>query len=30
MYEKTGIDTDLCGKCFAVCAYTQKYVKSSL
>lgn len=28
MYEKTGIDTDLCGKCFAVCAYTQKYVKS--
>lgn len=28
MYEKTGIETDLCGKCFAVCAYTQKYLKS--
>ena len=24
MTEKTGIETDLCGKCFAVCAYTQK------
>ena len=22
----TGIETDLCGKCFAVCAYTQKYL----
>ncbi|MDO4321081.1 MAG: 4Fe-4S dicluster domain-containing protein [Lachnospiraceae bacterium] len=28
MTEKTGIQTDLCGKCFAVCAYTQKYLKS--
>lgn len=26
MTEKTGIETDLCGKCFAVCAYTQKYL----
>lgn len=28
MSQKTGIQTDLCGKCFAVCAYTQKYLKS--
>ena len=27
MYVSTGIDTDLCGKCFAVCAYTQNYLK---
>lgn len=27
MTESTGIETDLCGKCFAVCAYTQKYLK---
>lgn len=27
MYEATGIETDLCGKCFAVCLYTQKYLK---
>lgn len=26
MAEKTGIEVDLCGKCFAVCAYTQKYL----
>ena len=26
MKEQTGIETDLCGKCFAVCAYTQKYI----
>lgn len=26
MYEETGIKTDLCGKCFAVCLYTQKYL----
>ena len=26
MKEQTGIETDLCGKCFAVCAYTQKYL----
>ena len=24
MKEQTGIETDLCGKCFAVCAYTKK------
>lgn len=29
MTEKTGIETDLCGKCFAVCAYTQKYLKAT-
>ena len=28
MYERTGIRTDLCGKCFAVCTYTQKYLQS--
>ncbi len=27
MYERTGIKTDLCGKCFAVCTYTQKYLQ---
>ncbi len=27
MVEATGIETDLCGLCFAVCAYTQKYLK---
>lgn len=26
MYRHTGIHTDLCGKCFAVCAYTKKYL----
>lgn len=26
MTEQTGIKTDLCGKCFAVCAFTQKYI----
>lgn len=26
MTRETGIETDLCGKCFAVCAYTQKYL----
>ena len=26
MRKKTGIETDLCGKCFAVCAYTKKYL----
>lgn len=26
MKEHTGIETDLCGKCFAVCAYTQGYL----
>ena len=28
MLQKTGIETDLCGRCFAVCVYTQKYLKS--
>lgn len=28
MYRETGIETDLCGKCFAVCLYTQKYLGS--
>lgn len=27
MRENTGIETDLCGKCFAVCRFTQKYLK---
>ncbi len=27
MYRETGIQTDLCGKCFAVCTYTRKYLK---
>lgn len=26
MRVSTGIDIDLCGKCFAVCTYTQKYI----
>lgn len=26
MTEHTGIATDLCGKCFAVCAYTKEYL----
>ena len=29
MTERTGIQTDLCGKCFAVCAYTQKFLKAA-
>lgn len=29
MYRETGIKTDLCGKCFAVCAYTRKYLKNA-
>lgn len=28
MYKETGIKTDLCGKCFAVCAFTQKYLNT--
>ena len=28
MTKSTGIETDLCGKCFAVCSYTQRYLKS--
>lgn len=27
MKQATGIETDLCGLCFAVCPYTQKYLK---
>ena len=30
MTERTGIEADLCGKCFAVCAYTEKYLKSAV
>ena len=26
MSKSTGIETDLCGKCFAVCTYTQRYL----
>lgn len=28
MKEATGIETDLCGLCFAVCPFTQRYLKS--
>ncbi len=28
MLKNTGIETDLCGKCFAVCSYTRKYLKN--
>lgn len=27
MKARTGIDTDLCGKCFVVCPYTRRYLK---
>lgn len=27
MIKETGIETDLCGKCFAVCTYTRKYLQ---
>lgn len=30
MYRETGIETDLCGRCFAVCTYTQKYLQSTV
>ena len=29
MKEATGMEADLCGKCFAVCPYTQKYLKGT-
>ena len=29
MSKSTGIETDLCGKCFAVCAYTKRYLKDT-
>jgi hypothetical protein len=25
VYEHTGIEKDLCGKCFAMCVYVQKH-----
>lgn len=28
MRDATGIEQDLCGRCFAVCPYTQKYLQS--
>ncbi len=30
MKEATGIETDLCGLCFAVCPFTQRYLKSGI
>ena len=27
MKRATGIETDLCGLCFAVCPYTQRYLR---
>lgn len=30
MTEQTGIAQDLCGKCFATCAYTRKYLQSDI
>ena len=30
MYAQTGLREDLCGKCFAVCAYTRGYLKRSV
>lgn len=27
MLKNTGIETDLCGKCFAVCPYTKRYLQ---
>ena len=29
MSKNTGIETDLCGKCFAVCTYTRRYLKDT-
>lgn len=29
MKKSTGIDTDLCGKCFAICTYTKQYLKQT-
>ncbi len=29
MKSRTGIEADLCGKCFAVCPYTKKYLESA-
>ena len=30
MRESTGIDFDICGKCFAVCPYTQRWLKAPI
>lgn len=30
MSKSTGIETDLCGKCFAVCTYTKRYLKDTI
>jgi hypothetical protein len=30
METATGISTDLCGKCFGVCAWTRKYISQEL
>lgn len=27
MRERTGIERDLCGRCFVVCPYTRRYLK---
>ncbi|MCD8162576.1 MAG: 4Fe-4S dicluster domain-containing protein [Synergistaceae bacterium] len=29
MMARTGINTDLCGRCFAVCPYTEKYLSAA-
>ena len=29
MLKSTGIESDLCGKCFALCTYTKKYLKDT-
>ncbi len=29
MTKATGIETDLCGKCFAMCVYTERYLRSA-
>lgn len=29
MKQATGIETDLCGLCFAVCPYTQQYLREA-
>ena len=29
MLKSTGIESDLCGKCFAICAYTKKYLNDT-
>ena len=29
MTKATGIETDLCGKCFAMCVYAERYLRSA-